>query len=57
MDHWEDSLRYDIPLTPSGCDSFFYAFIGGIAKAEEKHRDKLNTIDKDGNVIEEGQKT
>lgn len=56
MDHWEDTLRYAIPLTPSGCDSFFSAFIGGIAKAEEKHRDKLNTIDKDGNVIKEGKR-
>lgn len=54
MDHFFDSAQYQMRFNPMGLDALFSAFIGGIAKPEDKHREKLNTIDKDGNVIEEG---
>lgn len=35
-------------------DNFLSLMLGGIARAEERHRAKLRTVDEHGNLIEDG---
>lgn len=44
MDLYFDALQ---------ADAFLASMVGGIRRAEERHRAKLNTVDENGNLVEE----
>ena len=43
----------DLYIDAFHADNFLSLMLGGIARAEERHRAKLRTVDENGNLVED----